>query len=177
MEGTSAFSSTAATAALNVNFVKQAPTWAPGVSAAFTPVLGFSSSNPTPNPSGDLVSTVFGSAFVDAASLPVGIAITALTGTNVGVWQYSTNGGATWANISSVSTSNALLLSANAKLRFVPSKTFRGTVTLTAYAWDGTGNFAGTANLTKTGTAGASPFSATALVATCLVNSAPTLAA
>ena len=158
--GTSAFSTSAATAAMTVKFVKQAPSWAIGVSAAFTPVLGFFTSNPTPNPSGDTVSAVFGNAFFDATGSSAGIAITALGGTSVGTWNYSTNGGATWTNFPTVSTTKALLLPASAKLRFVPSKSFSGTVTLTAYAWDGTGNFTGTANLTKTGTGRTTPFSA-----------------
>jgi RHS repeat-associated protein len=176
--GASAFSTTAATAAMTVNFVKHSPAWAAGVSASFTPVLALSPSNLMPSPAGDTVTAVFGSAFFDASEIPVGIAITALGGATVGVWQYSSDGGANWTNLPAVSTTNALLLPASAKLRFVPSKAFSGTITLTAYAWDGTGNFPGDiANLIKTGLGGASPFSSTGLAATCLVNSAPTLKA
>ena len=106
---------------------------------------------------------------------PPKIAITAQRAT-AGVWEYSTNGGTTWTNISAVSTSrNCPVWSpGSAKLRFVPKKSFSGAVTLTAYAWDGTGNFNGAANL-KSGIGGTTPFSAAPLVATCLVNSAPTL--
>lgn len=35
------------TATMNVNFVKQAPSWTADVGAAFTPVLGMSTSNPS----------------------------------------------------------------------------------------------------------------------------------
>ena len=174
--GTTAFSATPATANMTVNFVKQAPAWARGVSAAFTPVPGLPTSNPPPDPSGDSVSAVFGNAFFNAPSVSPGIAIIALDGTTVGTWQYSTTGGANWTNMPVVSTTRALLLPASAKLRFVPIKSFGGPVTLTAYAWDGTGTFINNiANLTKTGAGGTTPFSATALAATCLVNSAPTL--
>jgi hypothetical protein len=69
---------------------------------------------------------------------------------------------------------SAPLLTANTKRRFLPGKTFSRTVTLTAYAWDGTGGFNGTVNLASTSLGGASPFSATALTATCFVNTAPT---
>jgi hypothetical protein len=156
--GASAFSAAAATASMPVNFVKQAPAWLPGVSASFTTVLGFSASNPTPNPAGDTVAAVFGSAFHDAPSIPIGVAISAQSGTSVGVWQYSTTNGTTWqAFPAALSTRAALLLSAADKIRFVPSKPFSGTASLTAYAWDG------------------AALSPTALMATCLVNSAPTL--
>ena len=173
--GPSAFSPTAATAAMTINFVKQAPAWASAASAAFTPVLGFSTSNAVPNPSGDSVASVFGSAFVDASGTPVGIAITALGGMSDGAWQYSTNGSTTWSNLPAVSMTDALLLAASTKLRFVPNKAFSGIVTLTAYAWDGTGNFTGAANLTKAGLGGTKPFSAIPLTATCVINTAPTL--
>jgi hypothetical protein len=172
--GANAFSQQATTAALTINFVKQAPSWAAGVDAAFTPVLGFTA-NPPPNPLGDAVSAVFGPAFVGPPTVTVGIAITGLNSMAAGVWQYSTNNGANWTNVPAVSFTSALLLPSYAKLRFVPNKLFSGTVTLTAYAWDGTGNFGASANLMTAGTGGANAFSATALTATCLVNNAPTL--
>ena len=167
--GTSAFSTIAATAAMTVNFVKQAPSWSAGVSAAFTPVLGLSASNSSPNPAGDTVASVFGPAFFDPAGLAVGIAVTAVSGTSDGAWQYSTDGGANWTNVPTVSMSHALLLAASVKLRFVPSKSFSGVVTLTAFAWDGSG---ASANLTTSGTGGSSPVSATPLIASCFVNTA-----
>ena len=138
-------------------------------------MLGFSTSNQNPNPAGDTIASIFGSAFTDTPGIATGVAIAAQAGTSVGTWQYSTDGGATWTNLPAVSLSSALLLSASARLRFVPNKSFSGTVSLTAYAWDGSGNFTGTANLTQTGIGGITPFSATTLVANCLVNSAPTL--
>ena len=159
---------------MTVNFVKQAPAWKTGISAAFTPVLGLSAANLTPSPAGDTVAAVFGAAFLDAAGIAPGIAITTLSGTSNGTWQYSTTGGATWTNVPTVSMTNALLLAASAKLRFVPNDSFSGVVTLSAYAWDGSGN---STNLTASGLGGSSPFSATPLVANCIVNSAPALSA
>ena len=72
--GASAFSSAGAgpaVATMTVDFVKQAPTWASGVTAHFTPVPGFPAANASP-PVGDTVASVFGNAFRDAAEAPVG---------------------------------------------------------------------------------------------------------
>ena len=160
--GTSAFSkaSTPAIATLPVSFVPQAPTWAAGISASFTPVLGF----PAVNPSllaGDTVAAVFGNAFRDAAGALVGIGISAQNTMSAGAWQYFANG--MWNTIpTTVSAHAPLLLSASTKIRFLASTNFSGTVSLTAYAWDGT-------------TGNATSLSATSLKATCLVNTAPTL--
>jgi hypothetical protein len=156
-----------------VNFVKQAPSWAKGVAAVFTPVLGFSTSNANPNPPGNTVASVFGAAFTDAAGTALGIAITAVDNASAGVWQVFQAG--QWNNLPSVSTRRALLLKGSDLIRFLPTKNFSGTVSLTAHAWDGAGGFATTADLTKTGSGGTTPFSAATLTATCLVNSAPTL--
>ncbi len=85
----------------------------------------------------------------------------------------STDGGQHWKNLPSVSAAQALLLSANDKPRFVPKAGFLGTVSLTAYAWDGN-----TANGSHGSTARGhgSDFSGTTLTATCLVNTPPALA-
>ena len=64
-----------------------------------------------------------------------------------GTLQYSANNGSTWSSLASVSTSNALLLpaDANTRLRIVPNDAFVGTITdgITFRAWDQT---SGTAN-------------------------------
>jgi uncharacterized repeat protein (TIGR01451 family) len=173
--GASAFSIASAIVSMPVNFVKQAPTWLPGSTAVFTPVLGFSPTS-NPNPDGDTVAAVFGSAFHDSAGAPVGVAIPVQAAASVGAWQYSTDGGTTWQPVPSAPAGTAVLLHASDRLRFVPAKLFSGVVALTAYAWDGSGGFSGgVANLTQTGIGAATPFSAKTLTATCLVNSAPTL--
>jgi RHS repeat-associated protein len=155
--GATAFSTVSATATLPVNYVQQLPAWAAGAAAVLTPVLALSAANPNPNPPGDTVGAVFGSAFSAAPGTPVGVAITALTGTVSGTWQYSTDGGTTWTPMPAVTAKAPLTLSASARIRFLPTKAFSGTVTLTALAWDGT----------ATG--------AKSLTATSLVNTAPTL--
>ncbi len=154
--GATPFSATAAIANLPVNFVSQAPTWAAGVSAAFTPVLPFSSTNPQPDPPGDGVASVFGNAFRAAAGIQVGVAITAQTGNADGTWEFSTDDGNSWRTFPTVSNQTPLHLSANDLVRFVPSKPFSGAVSLTAKAWDG-GTGLSTATLTATGVVNAAP--------------------
>ena len=121
--------------------------------------------NPTPNPAGDTVSAIFGNAFHDVAG-GSGVAITAQTGTADGAWQIPRQRRQLVRVPDGIPPRAALLLSANDKIRFVPNKNFSGTVSLTAYAWDGTGDFTNTggnptANLTKTGTGGDTPLSGT----------------
>ena len=129
----------------------------------------------TSTPAGNTVASVFGSFFRDAnQGVTVGIAVSSVTGN--GVWQFSTNAGASWSNITAPSTTNALLLSANDMIRFVPSTMAAGAATLMAHAWDGSvGTDGNTANLTVQGTGGPSASSATTLTAVCNVNTAPDL--
>lgn len=94
-----------------------------------------------------------------------GIAITAAN-TQTGWWQFSTNGGATWQNLGSVSNTNARLLTADARVRFVSFPAQSGTIAnaLTFRAWDQTsGTAGGFANTTVNG--GSSAFSAATLTA------------
>jgi hypothetical protein len=169
--GHSAFSSSHLSAILEVN---SSPEWI-GSGAALTPVL-----TGTANPAGDSVAAVFGPFFNDgAAGATPGIAVTALTGNANGMWQYMVNGSTTWTTFDSVSTKAALLLSGSDLIRFVPNLGFSGTVSLQAYAWNGSsGSNGGTAKLTEKGkTEGSTAFSTTTLTATCLVNEAPVLEA
>jgi hypothetical protein len=158
---------------LAVNHVNHAPTWSSG-SPAFVPVLP-GSSNPPAEPT---VAALFGSYFHDIdPGTTTGIAVTALTGTGDGTWQYLTSGGTSWTNFPTVSTTAALLLSGNDVVHFLPGAGFTGQVTLSADAWDGSmGSDGGTANLLGSGkTGGASAFSTTTITATLAVNNAPTL--
>ena len=87
----------------------------------------------------------------DAGTVP-GIAITsALGGVNgmAGVWQYQLNGSGSWIDFGPVSTTSALLLPADAKVRFVvtenpadDTKEF-GAARLSYQAWDGSAGSAG----------------------------------
>lgn len=165
--GATAFSSSAVT--LSVAPASPSPSWA-GVTTTLmpqlTPVLPGAS-----QPAGDLVDAIFGAFFRDGQpGLAPGIAVTALNATPAqGAWQYSLDNGDSW-NAVTVSPRSALLLSGAACLRFVPHVGFLGSVSLTAYAWDGSGGPAGTfAPVHGVG------FSGTTLTATCLVNTGPTL--
>ena len=70
----------------------------------------------------------------------------ALTGVNaaVGKWQYSLNGGTTWANVGVISDTSSLLLGSDAqnqnRLRLVPARNYSGTIAdaITFRAWDQT---------------------------------------
>jgi len=82
-----------------------------------------------------------------------GIALTGVNAAN-GSWWYSTNGGANWAAVGTVSDTSALLLAADANTRvyFQANSNFSGTVTdgLTFRAWDQTSGTAGTTASTVT---------------------------
>ncbi|TAN46736.1 MAG: hypothetical protein EPN21_19640, partial [Methylococcaceae bacterium] len=94
----------------------------------------------TTNSSGDTVTNLLGARFSDVdGNALAGIAIsadTSVSGTD-GNWEYSTNSGANWFDVGSVSTNSALLLDAGSKLRFVPATNFSGTPgALTVHAVD-----------------------------------------
>ena len=107
-----------------------------------------------PNP-GVLVSSLTGGiSDADPGALK-GIAIVGIDQAH-GALQYSSNGGSTWTSVVSPSTSNALLLpaDANTRVRLVPSDTFLGTIAdgITFRAWDQTSGTADTyANTTNSG--------------------------
>jgi hypothetical protein len=101
-------------------------------------------------PSGTVGSTI--SAFTGGISdldsgAVTGIAITDTDETN-GIWYYTTDGGATWTAVGSVSDTSALLLAdnANTRLYFAPSADYNGTssAALTLRAWDQTSGTAST---------------------------------
>jgi hypothetical protein len=74
----------------------------------------------------------------DAGALQ-GIAVIAAD-TRHGSWQFSTDGGATWQNLGTVSNTSARLLAADARIRFVPAGNYHGTLSrgITFRAWDQT---------------------------------------
>ncbi|MFM8334008.1 MAG: LamG domain-containing protein, partial [Opitutaceae bacterium] len=77
----------------------------------------------------------------DAGALK-GLAVTTVDTAN-GSWQFSTNAGVTWFNLTGVSQNAARLLKGSDtghRVRFVPSANFNGTSTLTYRAWDQTTN-------------------------------------
>ncbi len=165
--GATPFSAAAGAAVLTITPTggQQAPAWN-GSGAALTPVVPGQ-----PQPS-DTVAAVFSPYFADPG-VTVGIAVTALSSTKNGTWEYQRAGNTFWTPITSVSLHKALLLSANDRIRFVPKTGFTGTAAVTAYAWDGTSTSTNLAG--KLG--GTNAFSAAPLTAVCLVNTAPTLQA
>jgi uncharacterized delta-60 repeat protein len=109
------------------------------------------------------------------AAIAKGLAIIGVTGN--GTWSYSNAPTGTFAPIaisSSVSTSTAKLIAANARLRFTPAKNFNGTATITVVAWDRTvGALNGTINLNTLDASGKTAFSSD--IAGVIANSARTL--
>jgi len=87
---------------------------------------------------------IVGISDVDANALR-GIAVTAANTAN-GFWQFTLNKGATWQLLGQVSGKAARLLPADgeqARLRFVPKAGFKGTASITYFAWDRTHGSAG----------------------------------
>ncbi|XZE19693.1 VCBS domain-containing protein [Pirellulaceae bacterium SH449] len=70
-----------------------------------------------------------------------GLAITAISGD--GTWQYSTDG-TTWNEITSVSSTNALLLTSTSQIRYIPNGINGETATFEFRAWDQTSGTAST---------------------------------
>lgn len=126
-----------------------------------------SSSNP-----GTLISTLLGNAVTDNdMNARKGIAVVGLTGTATGKWQYSLDNGNTWVNFPSTTGTNARLLRATDRIRYVPNVGFTGQVTFKFLAWDQSTGVAGSiAKLSSTTVGGFSAYSKAVGVATLLVS-------
>jgi VCBS repeat-containing protein len=115
---------------------------------------------------------------VDSDSSNTGIAILQLPSSGNGKWQYTTDNGTSWSDITGVSASNALLLKSSDKVRFVPNELNKTTASLMWRAWDRSsgvaGNFVDTT--TNGGTSAYSSDSVTSTLNVTEVNDAPTLA-
>ncbi len=147
------FSAGVETATLSISSVAAAPaSVAPLLN--ITPAVSLTAILEDSKPTGDLVSTLLGGS-------TNGVAISGLTGTTTGVWQFSTNSGKTWKAIGDVSTASALLLNNTDKIRYLPNANFNGEATITYRAWNRTRGTAGYfANLSLPDTiGGSSPFS------------------
>lgn len=119
-----------------------------------------------------IIASAGGDRITDANGDPEGLAIV-VADTSNGSWQFTTDGGATWTAMGTVSSSLGRLLAANAntKLRFQPNLNWNGTISsaLTFRAWDQTsGNNGGTADASNNG--GATAFSTTSETASITVN-------
>ena len=186
----SLLSSGLATATLHVTPAAEAPTLASAASLSFLPI---NEDTPLLNNNGSSVLAMLQSdpSFQPNAitlhatvSPRYGIAVTGLTQTANGVWQYQIGGG--WANIPlGVSSTSTLLLDGNDRVRFLPNPKFDntrgGAPTLAFVAWDETFDYVNgkydldgsTVNLSSTGQGGSTPFSTAAAVASLSVNPLP----
>ncbi|UBF25722.1 DUF4347 domain-containing protein [Kovacikia minuta CCNUW1] len=131
------------------------------------------------NPTGDVGTSIF--AIINSSNVSdididsgflAGIAITAVDTSN-GSWFYRLNDSANWTPLNTVSDSNALLLSAEARIYFKPGANFSGDVNqaITFRAWDQTSGTAGNfANTTGSNNGGTTAFSAATDTAALTVN-------
>jgi hypothetical protein len=106
------------------------------------PSLGTITEDDTNN-AGTVVSSILGASVTDPDSGALeGIAIRGLDSGN-GRWEYSTDGGASWSAVGSVSDGNALLLRAGDLIRFVPDGENADAASFSYRAWDQTSGIAG----------------------------------
>ena len=168
--GASAFSSATAVANQGVTSVNDAPVMTP-----LSPSLSGLTDTAVNNGGNTVQSLLGGVTDVDTGALK-GMAVTGLTGT-YGKWQYSLDAGSTWNDVGVVSSSAALLLTAQNLVRFVPDGIHGETATITYKAWDQSSN-AGLQGskvsvLTSGGTSAYSTASDSASVVVTAVNDAP----
>ena len=108
-----------------------------------------------------------------------GIAIYSAPSAN-GTWQFTTNSGTSWSNMTGLTSTNHLLLTGAGttnRIRFVPNSNYNGTATLLFRAWDTTVGTSGTVvsvNTTGGSTAYSSGTGTVSLTITG-VNDAPTM--
>lgn len=160
------------TMSINVTAINDAPILTPST-PSLTPI-----SEDEVTSTGDLVSDILGASVSDVdGAAQEGIAITSITATN-GAWEYSINGGSSWASVPmGVAETTALLLRDNDRLRFVPNGQQGETATFDFRAWDqtiGTAGTLGNASLNG-GTTEFSSASDTASITVSDLNDAPTL--
>jgi hypothetical protein len=133
---------------LNVIINTTGPTTPPSLNNL--PAISLSSiTEDVTNPSGTTVASILtsvGSDYVLGSLATKGIGIYNAPSTN-GNWQFSTNSGSSWANITGLSTVNHLILTGAGTtnmIRFVPAANFNGTSTISFRAWDAGSGTAGT---------------------------------
>ncbi len=175
---TTAFSINNASVSITVSSVNDAPTITNTATVTLTTI------NEDAPSTGVTVASLLGTAGVNYADVDTGavsgIAITGVVGN--GNWQYSTDGGTTWTNFGTVSTTSALLLDSTALVRYSPDLKNGETATFNFRAWDETSGTASTnatpqhGNTTSNGgtTAYSSGAATTSIVVTS-VNDAPTI--
>ncbi|HBN15921.1 MAG TPA: hypothetical protein DD407_12855, partial [Pseudohongiella sp.] len=173
--GTSAYSSNTDTVSVTVDAINDAPTINAGP-------LALAGINEDTTSAAKAVSELLSDlGYADVEGATGGVAINSTAGN--GTWQYSTDNGANWHAMGTVSNAASLLLNADSQIRYVPdSQNGETGAQLSLYAWDGTSGTAtngatkGTADTSTHG--GSSAFSAntvTTTIAVSSVNDAPVL--
>ncbi|MEG3976019.1 DUF4347 domain-containing protein, partial [Microcoleus sp. herbarium8] len=100
-----------------------------------------------------------------------GIAVTGADTTN-GSWQYSTDSGTTWNSFGALSDTSATLLNTTAKIRFIPTANYSGTITngITFRAWDTTSGSNGGTGVNVSTNGNSTAFSTATETASIIVN-------
>jgi hypothetical protein len=126
------------------------------------------------DPAGDLISDILasggGDTIVDFDNANEGIAVTSVDLTN-GTWQYSLDDGGSWNDFVAVSETNATLLDAGNRIRFIPNADFNGAAgDIVFRAWDQSVGADGDTGVDVTTTGGSTAFSVLAEKAEIVVN-------
>ncbi|MBD2314037.1 hypothetical protein H6G20_20415 [Desertifilum sp. FACHB-1129] len=148
---------------IDVNDLNDAPILDPSSDLRFSPIN--QNLNVTRN-NGTLVANMLVSAgttpiFDPDAGAVQGIAVIGVDDSN-GVWEYSTDGGATWQEFGAISPTEATVLrdTPNDRIRFLPNLNFIGSADILFQAWDATdGNPSGTQNIDASLAGGTTAFS------------------
>jgi hypothetical protein len=157
---------------ITVNAVNDAPVLDSSGSMTLTSITEDDTNN-NGNSVAEIISSAGGDRITDIDSVSEGIALTAHNNSS-GHWEYSIDGGSSWTNIGTVSTTNALLLRDSDRLRFVPDGIDGLTATLTFHAWDQHSGSAGThADISTSNSVSSNTEVASLLVSA--VNDAPTV--
>nr|WP_275066890.1 tandem-95 repeat protein [Achromobacter spanius] len=153
---TGAVSIASDTVAVTVTAVNDAPVLNVDIRNLSTINEDLNASVPAPAPTGGVGTSVNNFiesvSDIDSGSL-TGVAIVGADTAN-GTWWYSINNGTTWAEMGTLSDSNALLLvnSGDSHVYFRPNADYNGTASLTIRAWDQTsGTNGGTADASVNG--------------------------
>ncbi|MCK5340667.1 MAG: tandem-95 repeat protein, partial [Desulfobulbaceae bacterium] len=175
--GTTTFSTAIETASISVTAVNDASVLDTTMSPAFTVIQMENDNSSTAVNPGDTVASLLGGSCSDVDfNAAKGMAITSVTDTN-GAWQYSTDGGATWASIDdgNLDEDHAFLLdgdNTSHMVRFSPNAGYHGSSTMTFRAWDQSSGTAGNyADATASG--GTTAFSSDSDTASIKVNKSP----
>lgn len=155
--GSTAFSSDTQLADIHVIAANSAPSLPPDATPTFTAIA-----EDTFLPLGNTVAQLLGSLITDPdPGRAIGAAVVGSSGNESGTWQYSINHTATWHDLGTTDSTNAVLLRSLDRLRFVPNADFNGSAQLEVRAWDMTGGAYGTrVDLSSVGaTGGNTPYS------------------